>query len=184
MSVRWALSILDFHSHAVDELRDHPHGVVQTECGHRLMVTTPLSEEPLARPCGRCAVTQAARAVTRWHDEQLPASWSVPISSESENLAMTSCWYLQPMGDSDKHWGSLVRGTVQTDCGLAFRASRAVPLRLPAAPPYPEGACAQCLRVKAGGPRETAGLDPAANPSARGPLLSLFSKVRAVFQRE
>lgn len=36
VSVRWALSILDFHSHAVDELRDHPYGVVQPGRGDSL----------------------------------------------------------------------------------------------------------------------------------------------------
>ncbi|MCA1703840.1 MAG: hypothetical protein LC808_11480 [Actinobacteria bacterium] len=33
MAIRWGLSVLDWHSHAIDERRYHPVGVYKAECG-------------------------------------------------------------------------------------------------------------------------------------------------------
>lgn len=70
--MRWGLSILDFHHHAIDERGDHPTGVYKAECGHLLLMVTPLHEEPYGRLCGACAAIQTARAVTRHDSDRLP----------------------------------------------------------------------------------------------------------------
>ena len=46
MAIRWGLSVLDWHSHAIDEWGDHPIGVFKAECGHLLMVVTTLHDRP------------------------------------------------------------------------------------------------------------------------------------------
>jgi hypothetical protein len=57
--MKWGLSVLDWHSHAIDERGDHPIGVFKAECGHLLMVVTTLHDEPPGRICMSCA---------RWSD--------------------------------------------------------------------------------------------------------------------
>lgn len=52
---RWALSRLDWHAHAVDEVADHPYGVWIARCGHRLLMVTGLHEDPPSRICPTCA---------------------------------------------------------------------------------------------------------------------------------
>ncbi len=47
---RWALSVLDFRAHTVDENVDHPLGVFIAACGHRLLLSG-LHDEP---PGGLC----------------------------------------------------------------------------------------------------------------------------------
>ncbi len=32
--MRWALSVLDWRWHAIDDLGDHPAGVFRAQCGH------------------------------------------------------------------------------------------------------------------------------------------------------
>ena len=44
--MKWGLSVLDWHSHAIDERGDHPIGVYRAQCGHLLMVVTTLHEAP------------------------------------------------------------------------------------------------------------------------------------------
>ncbi len=63
--MKWGLSVLDFQQHAIDENHKHPTGVFVAECGHLLMMTTPLRDEPGGAPCETCAGLQyfhAARA--------------------------------------------------------------------------------------------------------------------------
>jgi hypothetical protein len=62
--MKWGLSVLDWHSHAIDERGDHPIGVLEGECGHLLMMVTTLHEEPYGRACEACAGQQFARAVS------------------------------------------------------------------------------------------------------------------------
>ncbi|MGH4008292.1 MAG: hypothetical protein ACRDTH_09110 [Pseudonocardiaceae bacterium] len=69
--VKWGLSVLDFHRHAIDDRKRHPSGCYKAECGHLLMMVTSLHEEPYGRLCGACAAIQAGRAVTR-HDSDRP----------------------------------------------------------------------------------------------------------------
>ncbi len=65
MSMKWAHSILDWRSHAVDEQRRHPTGVFKAECGHTLGICVELRDEPRGQVCEACAMTQASRAMTR-----------------------------------------------------------------------------------------------------------------------
>lgn len=44
MSIKWGLSVLDWRDHAINESQDHPIGVLKAECGHLLMLVTPLRE--------------------------------------------------------------------------------------------------------------------------------------------
>lgn len=60
--MRWGLSVLDWHRHAIDDLRRHPNGCLKAECGHLLMMITPLDTEPYGRLCPPCAEQQFARA--------------------------------------------------------------------------------------------------------------------------
>ncbi|MGH4007380.1 MAG: hypothetical protein ACRDTH_04300 [Pseudonocardiaceae bacterium] len=64
-SIKWGLPVLDFHRHAIDDRARHPSGCLKAECGHLLMMVTPLGDEPYGRLCPACAAIQAARAVTR-----------------------------------------------------------------------------------------------------------------------
>lgn len=56
--VKWALSVEDWHSHAVDERAEHPTGVYRAECGHLLQTVVTLHDEHLGVPCGVCATLQ------------------------------------------------------------------------------------------------------------------------------
>ncbi|MGH3833943.1 MAG: hypothetical protein ACRDRS_26470, partial [Pseudonocardiaceae bacterium] len=56
VGLRWGLSVLDWLTHAIDERRDHPLGVLTARCGHRLMMVTPLREAPFGTPCRACAL--------------------------------------------------------------------------------------------------------------------------------
>jgi hypothetical protein len=58
--VKWDLSILDFAWHAIDERADHPIGVFKAECGHLLLMVTPLHTELYGRACEECAGAQLA----------------------------------------------------------------------------------------------------------------------------
>ena len=58
-------SPLDQRHHAVDESREHPRGALRAECGHLLVLSTWLSDEPAGRTCGGCAQIQVDRAMTR-----------------------------------------------------------------------------------------------------------------------
>lgn len=62
MSVRWGLSVLDWHTHAIDEQADHPTGVFKAECGHLLMMVVTLRDQPGGSPCEVCAEQQFDRA--------------------------------------------------------------------------------------------------------------------------
>lgn len=67
-AIKWGLSPLDWCSHAIDERRDHPIGVLRAECSHLLMMVTILHDRPYGTPCQTCAAQQLDRAVTRWQD--------------------------------------------------------------------------------------------------------------------
>jgi hypothetical protein len=58
--MKWGLSVLDWHHHAVDDRADHPVGVYKALCGHLLMMVTPLHTELYGRPCEACAGAQLA----------------------------------------------------------------------------------------------------------------------------
>lgn len=62
-AVKWALSILDWRSHAVDEFADHPIGVYKALCGHLLMMVAELADGPGGKPCEACAETQVRDAL-------------------------------------------------------------------------------------------------------------------------
>ncbi len=47
MTVKWAFSPAGLRRHAVDEARDQPRSAWRAECGHLLIVSTVLSEQPL-----------------------------------------------------------------------------------------------------------------------------------------
>jgi hypothetical protein len=52
--IKWGLSPLDWRRHAVDERRDHPIGVYVAQCGHLLLMVTPLLSEPAGSRCEAC----------------------------------------------------------------------------------------------------------------------------------
>lgn len=54
VAVRWGLSSLDWHAHAIDEDTDHPHGVYVARCGQRLFMGTSLHDEPPGWICLSC----------------------------------------------------------------------------------------------------------------------------------
>lgn len=62
-AVKWGLSVLDWHHHAINDRAVHPIGVFKAECGHNLMMITELRDEAYGRLCPVCAVTQGLRAV-------------------------------------------------------------------------------------------------------------------------
>ncbi len=64
-AVKWGFSPADLRRHAVDEGRGQPRFALRAECGHLLIVSTVLSEEPCGSPCDTCAVIQVTRAITR-----------------------------------------------------------------------------------------------------------------------
>jgi hypothetical protein len=53
-AIKWGLSPLDWRRHAVDERRDHPIGVYVAQCGHLLLMVTPLLSEPAGSRCEAC----------------------------------------------------------------------------------------------------------------------------------
>lgn len=61
--MKWGLSVLDWHSHAIDDLADHPLGVYKAECGHLLMMVVTLHDRPGGSPCEACAALQLDRAL-------------------------------------------------------------------------------------------------------------------------
>jgi hypothetical protein len=61
--IRWGLSVLDWHAHAVDEGLDHPLGCCKAQCGHLLMMVTELHDQPDAKACPACAVDQYNLAI-------------------------------------------------------------------------------------------------------------------------
>ncbi len=67
--MKWALSVQDWHSHAIDERRDHPIGVFRAECGHRLAIVVELHDEPHGQFCEACAITQVNRALLQLKTE-------------------------------------------------------------------------------------------------------------------
>lgn len=58
MSIKWGLSIVDWHYHAVDVVRVHPSGVYKAECNHTLLMVTRLYEVAYGRVCGACSTKQ------------------------------------------------------------------------------------------------------------------------------
>ncbi|MDQ3274326.1 MAG: hypothetical protein M3Q39_04655 [Actinomycetota bacterium] len=66
---RWALSVLDFKAHAVDEDDDHPLGVFLAACGHRLLLGN-LHDTPPGGLCPGCSHAVVVRRVVggavRW----------------------------------------------------------------------------------------------------------------------
>ncbi|MGH3692637.1 MAG: hypothetical protein ACRDRX_01295 [Pseudonocardiaceae bacterium] len=60
--IKWGLSVLDFRRHAVDECAEHPIGVYKAQCGHLLMMVTPLLAAPVSSRCEVCAAVQSGRA--------------------------------------------------------------------------------------------------------------------------
>jgi hypothetical protein len=54
VAVRWGLSSLDWHAHAIDEDADHPYGVYVARCGQRLFMGTSLHDEPPGWICLSC----------------------------------------------------------------------------------------------------------------------------------
>ncbi len=60
---KWGFSAVDLRRHAVDEGCGQPRSALRAVCGHLLIVSTVLSEEPGGRTCDTCAVIQVTRAV-------------------------------------------------------------------------------------------------------------------------
>ncbi len=64
--MRWGLSVLDWRSHAINEVGEHPLGVRKAECGHLLMMVTTLHEKPSGVPRGACAALRFDHAMARF----------------------------------------------------------------------------------------------------------------------
>ena len=56
--IGWALSVDDWHSHAIDERAEHPTGMYRAGCGHLLQTVVTLHDEPLGLPCPVCSTLQ------------------------------------------------------------------------------------------------------------------------------
>lgn len=67
---RWALSLLDFQAHAVDEHGDHPFGVFLALCGHRLLMGE-LHDNPPGGLCPGCS-----HAVVQCRTDGCPVRWT------------------------------------------------------------------------------------------------------------
>lgn len=52
---RWALSLMDWQVHAVDESADHLYRVWVARCGRRLLTVTVLHHNPTSQICPICA---------------------------------------------------------------------------------------------------------------------------------
>jgi len=46
MSIKWGLSVPDWRDHAIEAHHDHPTSVHKAQCGHSLMMVTPLRDKP------------------------------------------------------------------------------------------------------------------------------------------
>ena len=90
MAIRWGLSVLDWHSHAIDERGDHPIGVFKAECGHLLMVVTTLHDRPNGKPCEACAAQQFVRAV-KDDPDQIRADSDAPDGLQVPALQFGAC---------------------------------------------------------------------------------------------
>lgn len=66
---RWALSMLDYRAHVVDEFDDHPIGVLIALCGHR-MLDGALQDDPPGGMCTDCGAEvvqrRTGRSRVRW----------------------------------------------------------------------------------------------------------------------
>ncbi len=51
---KWAQSMPDFLSHAIDRGAEHPWGVLKAACGHTLPISVALSNEPHSTRCPDC----------------------------------------------------------------------------------------------------------------------------------
>ena len=61
--IRWAVSVADWHHHAIEDHGNHPSGVYITVCGERLLSTTRLRDAPAGRfVCLICAESQLTAA--------------------------------------------------------------------------------------------------------------------------
>lgn len=54
-SIKWGLSVSDWHDHAVGDHQDYPGGALQARCGHWLMIVTPLRDKSCGKRCQKCA---------------------------------------------------------------------------------------------------------------------------------
>ncbi len=60
MSIKWGLSVADWHDHAVDHHHNYPGGALQARCGHWLMIVTPLRDKSCGKQCAECAAIVGA----------------------------------------------------------------------------------------------------------------------------
>ncbi|MGH3755517.1 MAG: hypothetical protein ACRDRP_23045, partial [Pseudonocardiaceae bacterium] len=95
--MKWGLSVLDWRSHAINEHADHPIGVFKAECGHLLMMTTPLRDEPGGAPCQWCA--GHTRAATGGPPVTLPSRDLTPgqrLAAQAAEAAEVRYWQTDP----------------------------------------------------------------------------------------
>jgi hypothetical protein len=78
-AVRWGLSVLDWRSHAINEVGEYPIGVLKAECGHLLMMVTTLHEKPSGVPCEACAALRFDHAMA-----EVPGQIHPPCSGNDE----------------------------------------------------------------------------------------------------
>ncbi|MGH3769093.1 MAG: hypothetical protein ACRDTX_28740 [Pseudonocardiaceae bacterium] len=53
-TLKWGLSPLDYREHLIEEWGNHPIGVLEALCGHRLVMITPLLSVPACKRCEAC----------------------------------------------------------------------------------------------------------------------------------
>lgn len=109
-------SVLDWRSHAINELAEHPIGVLRAECGHLLMVVTALHEKPYREPCEACAALRFDRAMAevsgRIHpprsgddepddDEPDPQAWITYVGDCGHHRVMSNPAHIGPCPDCD-----------------------------------------------------------------------------------
>ena len=73
--MRWGLSVLDWRSHAINELGEHPIGVLKAECEHLLMTVTTLHEKPSRVPHEARATLRFDHAMAKVPGQIHPPQW-------------------------------------------------------------------------------------------------------------
>jgi hypothetical protein len=119
--MRWGLSVLDWRSHAINEVGEHPLGVLKAECGHLLMMVTTLHEKPSGVPREACAALRFDHAMAEVpgqihpprsgdhepdEDEPDPQAWVTYVGDRGHRRVMSNPAPIGPCPDGDAQIGA------------------------------------------------------------------------------
>ena len=91
--MRWGLNVLDWRSHAINEVGEHPIGVLKAECEHLLMMITTLHEKPSGVPRKACVTLRFDHAMA-----EVPGQIHPPRSGDDETDAQAWITYVSDYG--------------------------------------------------------------------------------------